>query len=158
MANHRPVLDNVYSTFGEVAKTIGYSPIHGKIIAALAANGRTLSLTDLARETSYSVSMVSLSLDMLEMMGIVRKHRKSKDRNLYISLQGDLLETLKNAIVMRISKSIGSTMNDFKSSKKRIDSLPEKEREKARKSIETLEKDIKRLERYVNILSSARLP
>jgi DNA-binding transcriptional regulator GbsR (MarR family) len=154
----RPVLENIYSTFGEVAKTIGYSPIHGKIIAALVVNNRELTLQSLARETGYSISMISLSLDLLEMMGVIRKHRKQGDRNLYISLQGDLLETLKNAIVMRISKSIDTTLNDIKNNQKTIDSLPPDEREKTQKSIKILEREIRRLESYINILSSARLP
>ena len=157
-ATRKPVLEKIYSTFGEVAKTIGYSPIHGKIIAALAVNNREMSLQALARETGYSSSMASLSLDLLEMMGIIRKLRKQGDRNLYISLQGDLLDTLKNAVVMRISKSIGTTLADIKSSHSEISSLPPREREGAMKSVAILEREVKRLEKYVNILSHARLP
>lgn len=153
-----PVLAKVYSTFGEVAKTLGYSPIHGKIIAALVANDREMSLQGLARETGYSISMVSLSLDLLEVMGVVRKSRKPGDRNLYITLQGDLLMTLKNAIVMRLSKSISSTMEDFRDSKSRLQGIPPEERKKARVIISTLEREVKRLERYVSILSNANLP
>jgi DNA-binding transcriptional regulator GbsR (MarR family) len=154
----KPVLERVYSTFGEVAKTIGYSPIHGKIIAALMVNNRELTLQNLARETGYSISMISLSLDLLEVMGVIRKSRKHGDRNLYVSLQGDLLETLKSAVVMRVSKSIDTTLADIRNSRAEIDRLPAGEREKARRSISILEREIKRLERYVNILSGARLP
>ena len=158
MAERIPVLSRAYSTFGEVAKTVGYSPIHGKIIAALVANDRCMSLQNLARETGYSISMVSLSLDLLEVLGVIKKSRKTGDRNLYISLQGDLLDTLKNAIVMRIGKSISSTMDDFKESRRRLKGMPEAERRKAERLIVTLEQEVKRLERYVNILSSMSLP
>jgi DNA-binding transcriptional regulator GbsR (MarR family) len=154
----KPVQERIYSTFGEVAKTIGYSPIHGKIIAALAVNDREMPLQELARETGYSISMISLSLDLLEVMGVIRKFRKRGDRNLFISLQGDLLDTLKNAIVMRIRKSINDTLADFGDSREEIESLPPGERKKVKKSIAILEKEIRRLERYVNILSEARLP
>lgn len=154
----KPILDRVYATFGDVAKTIGYSPIHGKIIAALVANNKRMSLQKLAMETGYSTSMISLSLDLLEMMGVVRKSRKTGDRNLYVSLQGDLLETLKNAIMMRISKSIVATIDDFRDNRKELEELPEEVRKRAEKSIAILEKEVKRLERYVNILSGARLP
>lgn len=154
----KPILDRVYATFGDVAKTIGYSPIHGKIIAALVANNKRMSLQKLAMETGYSTSMISLSLDLLEMMGVVRKSRKTGDRNLYVSLQGDLLETLKNAIMMRISKSIDATIDDFRDNRKELEELPEEVRKRAEKSIAILEKEVKRLERYVNILSGARLP
>ena len=154
----KSVQERIYSTFGEVAGTIGYSPIHGRIIGALLVNGGEMSLQAVARETGYSLSMVSLSLDLLDMMGIIRKSRKPGDRNLYISLQGDLIETLKNAIAIRIRKSIDSTLSDFRSSRGEIDRLPPREREKVRKSIAILEKEIKRLESYVEILSRTRLP
>lgn len=158
MVPKRPVLESIYSTFGEVAKTLGYSPIHGKIIAALTANQNDMSLQELAAETGYSISMVSLSLDLLEMMGIIRKYRKQGNRNLYISLQADLLGTLKNAIVTRISKSIASTLKDLDSVKKGIDKLPRGEKERSERSISVLEREIKRLEGYVRILSEVRLP
>ena len=116
----KTVLDRIYTTFGEVSKAIGYSPIHGKIIAALMANKGEMSLQALARETGYSISMISLSMDMLEVMGAVAKSRKPGDRNLYITLKGDLLETLKNAVVMRISKSIDATLTDIKGSEDEI--------------------------------------
>ncbi len=154
----KSVQERIYSTFGEVAGTIGYSPIHGRIIGALLVNGGELSLQEVARETGYSLSMISLSLDLLEMMGIIRKSRKPGDRNLYISLQGDLLEVLKNAIAMKIRKSIDSTLSDFRSSQDEIERLPPREREKVRKSVAILEKEIKRLESYIDILSKTRLP
>jgi DNA-binding transcriptional regulator GbsR (MarR family) len=154
----KSVQERIYSTFGEVARSIGYSPIHGRIIGALLVNGGEMSLQAVARETGYSLSMVSLSLDLLELMGVIRKSRRPGDRNLYISLQGDLLETLKNAMAMRIRKSIDSTLEDFRDSHDEIGRLPPMEREKVRKSIAILEKEIKRLERYINILSKTRLP
>ena len=63
----KSVQERIYSTFGEVASSIGYSPIHGRIIGALLVNGGELSLQAVARETGYSLSMVSLSLDLLEL-------------------------------------------------------------------------------------------
>ncbi len=155
---HKTIQKRIYSTFGEVARTIGYSPIHGKIMGALLVNGGEMSLQEMSRETGYSISMISLSLDLLELMGVIKKSRRHGDRNLYISLQGDLLDTLKNAIVIKIRKSINSTLADFKSSQSEIEHLPPKEREKVRKSVRILEGEIKRLERYVSILSRTRLP
>ena len=154
----KSIQERIYSTFGEVAGTIGYSPIHGRIIGALLVNGGELSLQAVARETGYSLSMISLSLDLLEVMGVIKKSRKPGDRNLYISLQGDLLETLKNAIAMKIRKSIDSTLSDFSNSHDEIERLPPRERGKVKKSISILEKEIKRLESYVEILSKTRLP
>jgi DNA-binding transcriptional regulator GbsR (MarR family) len=152
------IQERIYSTFADVARTIGYSPIHGRIIGALLINSSEMSLQDMARETGYSVSMISLSLDLLELMGVIKKSRKKGDRNLYITLQGDLLETLKSAIVMRISKSIESTLEDFRGSQEEVASLPAPERERISRSISILEKEILRLEKYVSLLSKTRLP
>ncbi len=151
----RDIEEKIYSTFSEVASSIGYSPIHGKIIGALLVNGREMPLKDLARRTGYSLSMISLSLDLLELLGVIKKFRKQGDRNLYVSLQGDLLEALKNAITMRVRKSVKATLQDFAVWKRDAES---KKDSGTLKSIEILEKEIRRLERYVDMLSAARLP
>jgi len=150
--------EKIYSTFAEVASTLGYSPVHGKIIGALLVRGKELSLKDLAAETGYSVSMISLSLDLLELLGVIKKTRKSGDRNLYIILQGDLLRSLKNAIVMRIQKSIRSTLADFDKSREDLESLPLDERKNLEETLGILENEIKRLERYIRLLSGINLP
>jgi DNA-binding transcriptional regulator GbsR (MarR family) len=158
MDRKSPLEEKIYSTFAEVAGSIGYSPLHGRIIAALLVRGRELSLTELSRETGYSSSMISLSLDLLELLGVVKKVKKPGDRNLYVSLQGDLLEALKNAIVLRVKKSIDSTLGDFRRSRAETSSLPKGERKRVEETISILEKEIRRLDRYVSILSGTRLP
>jgi len=117
--------EKIYSTFSEVASSIGYSPLHGRIIGVLLVKGRPLSLQELAKETGYSSSMISLSLDLLEVLGVIKKIKKTGDRQLYIILQGDLLEILKNAIVTKVTKSVSSTLADFQESRKDLKSLPQ---------------------------------
>lgn len=158
MKKHTNLEEKIYSTFAEVASTLGYSPVHGKIIGALLVRGPELSLKDLAAETGYSVSMISLSLDLLELLGVIKKVRKPGDRNLYIMLQGDLLGALKNAIAMRVQKSINSTLLDFERSRSELKSLPEGERKKMKETLDVLEREIKRLEKYMSLLSGIRLP
>ena len=158
MVNVQSLKEKIYNTFSETASSIGYSSIHGKIIGALLANEKEMSLQDLANETGYSISMISLSLDLLEVFGLVKKVRKIGDRNLYIYLQGDLLECLKNAITIRVQKSISNTLMEFQEERKNIERLPKKDREKMLKIIEALENQIKRLQKYVNTLSKVKLP
>lgn len=148
----------IFSTFAEVASSLGYSPLHGQIIAVLMVRGKSLSLQEIARETGYSVSMVSLSLDLLEVLGIIRKIKKTADRKLYVELSGDLLEALKNAILLKLSKSITSSLEEFAEGKRKLESISGEESEGVLKTIETLEREIKRLKTYVDILSQARLP
>jgi DNA-binding transcriptional regulator GbsR (MarR family) len=148
------ILDN----FASVAKTIGYSPLHGKIIGVLLIEGEPVSLTQLAKEIGYSSSMISLSLDFLEVMEVVKKVKKSGDRKLYVKLNGDLLNILKKAIVMRVKKTLSSSLVDFEESKKHLDSLNPEERKKVKRTLDTLEKEIKRLDYYVNMLAQIELP
>jgi DNA-binding transcriptional regulator GbsR (MarR family) len=83
---------DIYSCFASIATTIGYSEIHGRIIAALTVSGKKMSLQELADKTGYSISTLSLSLDLLEFFGMVKKIKNAGDRKLYIELHGDLLE------------------------------------------------------------------
>ncbi len=150
--------EKIYSTFSEVASSIGYSPLHGKIIGVLLVKGRPLSLQELAKETGYSASMVSLSLDLLEVLGVIKKIKKTGDRQLYISLQGDLLGILKNAIVTKVTKSVSNTLADFRESRSELRKLPPEHRKEAERTLDLLEKEITRLERYVRLLERIRLP
>ena len=147
----------IFSTFGEVAGSIGYSPLHGQIIGALIVNDKPLSLQELARETGYSASMISLSLDLLEIVGIIKKFRQPNDRQLYIKLTGDLLESLKKAIVMKVEKSIKYSLKEFEDSKKRLSELEGRDKEKVIKTIDILENNMKRLDKYVDMLSKIKL-
>src|SRR3989304_217840 len=104
---------DIYTTFSDIASTIGYSEMHGRIIAALLVGGRKMHLQELASETGYSPSTISLSLDLLEFLGMVKKMKNAGDRKLYIELQGDLLGGLKKAFLIRIQKSISDTLEKF---------------------------------------------
>ncbi len=44
----KKIEDRVYSIFSEVASSIGYSPLHGKIIGVLLVKNRLLSLQELS--------------------------------------------------------------------------------------------------------------
>jgi DNA-binding transcriptional regulator GbsR (MarR family) len=146
------IVQKIYDTFSDIAASIGYSPIHGRIIGALLVKGKPTSLQELAKETGYSNSMISLSLDLLEILGIVKRIKKAGDRTLYIELQGDLLECLKSAFLIRVKKAIKSSLNEFAVNKNKIKDA------NIRNTIEILEKQIKRLEKYVNLLSKIKLP
>lgn len=158
MSDGKEIEEKIYSTFSDIASSIGYSPLHGKIIGVLLVHGKEMSLQELARDTGYSASMISLSLDLLELLGIIKRVKKTGDRNLYIVLKGDLLESLKNAIILRVKKSIESTLTDFEKSRKDLGRLGGEEKKRMLRTMDILEKEIKRLGKYVNLLSGIRLP
>ena len=147
------VEQKILSTFGQVAESIGYSQVHGKIIGVLLIKGDAVSLQEIAKRTGYSVPMISLSLDLLDILGVVNKSKKPGDRNIYAKLSGDLLECLKKAFVIKLQKSIGESLKGFDELKNKSSTNTE-----ATKALAILEKEIRRLERYVNLLSKIRLP
>ena len=148
----------IFEIFSGLASTIGYSPIHGKIIGALLVEGRTLPLQELAEKTGYSSGMVSLSLDLLEVLGVIKKIKRSGDRKLYVKLEGDLLEVLKNAVVIKVKKGITESLADLSEKREDVRKLRGAEKQNLEKTLDTLEGEIRRLEKYVNLLSGIKLP
>lgn len=153
----RKIEDKIYSIFANVASSVGYSDTHGKIIAVLLVEGNPVSLQEISKKTGYSPSMISLSMDFLEVLGVIKRVKKTADRQLYIELTGDLLESLKRAILIRTQKSIHNSLAEFEETKEKLGKSGSKN-EKILKTLEILEKQIKRLEGYVNVLANVRLP
>jgi DNA-binding transcriptional regulator GbsR (MarR family) len=148
----------ILNTFASVASTMGYSPIHGKIIGVLTIKGRPVPLQDIAKTVGYSVSMVSISIDFLELTGVVKRVKKTGDRQLYIEMQSDLLEALKTLVLAKVSKGIKNSAADFESEKKRIKTIKDPlERAEMERAVDVLEKEIKRLDRYVSLLAAMKL-
>jgi len=148
----------IYEAFSELAKSMGFSPIHGSIIGALIVGGGSLSLQEMSKRTGYSISMISLSLDLLELLDIVKKVKKSRDRNLYIELKGDLLESLKKIFLMRVKKSIQASLEKFEESRKKLEKTDGEKKDDVLRAVMLLEKEIKRLDKYVTLLSEMKLP
>ncbi|RLJ00678.1 MAG: hypothetical protein DRP11_05565 [Candidatus Aenigmatarchaeota archaeon] len=154
----KDIEEKIYRTFTEMASSLGYSEVHGRIIAALLVNGSSLPLQELAKRTGYSTSNISLSLDLLELIGVIKRFRKKGDRKLYVSLEGDLLGALKNAVLLKIKKKIQDSFDDFEGYKKELERLGPEERKKVGKIIDALEKELIRLEKYVDLLSKVEIP
>lgn len=145
------VEEKIFRTFASVASSLGYSDVHGRIIAVLLAAGKPLSLQELSRRTGYSDSAISLSLDLLELVGIIRKRKNIGDRKLYVLLEGDLIEGLRRAMMLKLQKEIITSLAELEGYKNPSDL-------KTLKTIEVLEKEIKRLQGYVNRLSEVEIP
>ena len=135
--------------FSSIAKTMGYSEVHARTIAILLIENKALSLQELSKRTGYSLASLSISLDLLELLGIVKKIKNTGDRKLYVRLDGDILEGLRGAMLVKLQRDITTAINEFEDYKKD---------KKARKIASKLEKEIKRLEEYVNRLAAVELP
>ncbi len=146
------IQEKVHSTFASVATSMGYSEVHGRIISVLMAAGKPLSSEEISRETGYSPSAVSLSLDLLELVGIVKKVKNVGDRRVYAQMDGDLLEGLRNAFFFKIKKNIAGTLNEFDQHK------AHNHDDNTLKMIETLEREVRRFDEYINNLMKVEPP
>jgi len=155
--NTKDIEKDIYSTFADIATAIGYSEIHGRVIAALLVSNRKLSLNELAKKTGYSLSTVSLSLDLLEFLGMIKKIKKAGDRKLYVELQGSLIEGLKKAFTIRIQKSIRDTLNRFEQHKKNLSKAGTKEKKRIMEILNILEKEVESIDNYINMLLELQL-
>lgn len=142
----------IYSTFAEVTTSLGYSDIHGRILAALLVTRKSLSLTELAHKIGVSVPTVSISLDLLETLGVAKRIKKPGDRNLYVQLDGDLTSTLKTTFLTKVDKSIDNTLSRFSVYRQQT-----KGKDGLLRTLDVLEKEARRLKRYIDILKKAPL-
>lgn len=161
MANQlteRELEKKILENFADVANAIGYSPLHGKIIGVLTVKSRPVSLQELAKKTGYSTSMISLSLDFLEILEVIKKIKKTGDRKLYVQLHGDLLGILKKAVLIRVKKSLSNSLIEFEENKKHIAGLNKEEKARVTRTLNILEDELKRLQGYLDLLSEIELP
>ncbi len=152
------VKDEIYSSFSNTASSIGYDEIHGRIIAALIMDGDEMSLQELSEETGYSSSSISLSLDLLEVLGIIEKVKKKGDRKLYVKMEGDILEGLKQAIVIQLQKTIAGTIESLEEYEGKLEEFDSEDSDSILEGLTTLNRQMKRLERYVDKLSEVEIP
>jgi DNA-binding transcriptional regulator GbsR (MarR family) len=141
--------ERVYSMFSSIAKTMGYSEVHAKTISILLIENKALSLQELSKRTGYSLASLSISLDLLELLGIIKKIKNSGDRRLYVKLDGDILEGLRGAMLIKLQRDIKAAINEFDKYKKD---------KKTKKIASSLEKEIRRLEEYINKLAAVEIP
>lgn len=142
--------EKIHSTFASVATSLGYSEVHGRIISALLVADQPLSLEELTQKTKYSPASISLSLDMLEIIGIIKKIKGGGDRKLYAKLEGDLIEGLRNAIMLKLQKEITNTLDELNAIRNSDT--------KTKKAVASVEKEVKRLQDYIKRLSEVPVP
>lgn len=150
MPSQQEIEKKIYSIFARATSSLGYSEVHGRILAALLAEGRPLSLQEISKKTNYSLGSISLSIDFLEILGVVRKFKKSGDRKIYVKLEGDLLSALKKIVILKIEHEVKEVMKEFENYKKMV------KEEKTIKIIKALENELNKLQRYIEKLSKVR--
>lgn len=149
--------NKITETFAGVASALGYSPAHGKIIAILIIEGAPMSIQDLADRLKYSLSSISLSVDFLSAIGVMKKFRANSDRKMYVKLNAGLLDTLRRAVIVKLEKVVEDSLSEFEEEKHRL-SLGKSEHErKLLRTIKLLESEIKRLNSLMQFAKNINL-
>ncbi|QQG40033.1 MAG: hypothetical protein HYS81_01320 [Candidatus Aenigmatarchaeota archaeon] len=149
----------IYATFANTAAGLGYSEVHGKIIGCLLITPNPVSLATLAKETGYSASMISLSLDFLENLGMIERVKHHGDRRLFVRTKGDLMQAVKRAVQVKLERSITDSRKEFEAYRREIKGLPDSEQKGLMlERVSVLEKEMKRFERYVRLVGKIRPP
>ena len=151
------IKEKIYSTFSNIAKSLGYSEVYGRIIACLLINESPVTLSEVSKETGYSSPMVSLSIDFLETIGMVKRIKKPGDKKLYLQSDGNLLDGLKRVILTKIQKNVLNSLQEFDEYKSKLKIMNNKDSEKLMKAIKILEREIKKMDDYVKVLSKVQL-
>ena len=146
----REIENKIYSIFSRATTSLGYSEVHGRILAVLLAEQRPMALQEISKKTNYSLGSISLSIDFLDVLGVVKKFKKEGDRKVYVTLEGDLLSALKKIVFIKVEKEIKSVMSEFEKYKKMV------KEERLLKIIYALERELIKLERYIQKLSSVK--
>ncbi len=134
-------MEELLRVFSDIAKKLGYSEAHGRILGVLLLY-ECLPLQEIAKKTRYSISTVSVAVDFLEIFGMVKKERRG--RKIYVKLTGDLLEGLKKAVFMKIMRSIGEAK--------------EKVREVDGPGADRFLQELDRIEEYIRRLNRVEIP
>ncbi len=142
----------IFATFASVASALGFSEVHGMIIGAILVANRPLSLQEIAKRTGYSLSSISISIDLLELVGIVRKIKNLGDRKIYVKLEGDLIESLKKAFMLKIQKEMFLTKMELEKYKAGTKDTNMK------RTIEVLQHEVNRLQNYINRMAEVEIP
>lgn len=136
-------MEKIYEIFNNLVSTLGYSRVHASVLSTLFIH-KELSLKDISKRTKYSLSSISLSLDLLELIGLIKKYRKDKTKEIYVRLEGDLLLVLKELVLMKINKGINIA----------LESLEKEKKEKAKK----IKKEVLRFKKYIDALNKVEIP
>jgi len=149
---------DIIDTFSDITSHLGYNSTHGKILAVLLMQKGPISLTELAKKTGYSISSISISLDFLELFGMIKKIKRPHDRKLYVELTGDLLEGLKTAVVLKLQTGITRVNSKFSMYKGELSKSKSEDARRLLASVKKLERELNRMDKYVAQLSAIELP
>lgn len=147
----------IIAAFADVASALGYSDTHGKIIAVLIIEQKALSIQEIADKLNCSLASISLSIDFLDALGVIKKFKKESDRKVYVLLKADLLECLRRAVILRMEKAVSETLADFEKEKQIAKKSKSAKSKKLLNAINLLEKEISRLKEMVSLIQGIEL-
>ena len=147
----------ILDSFAGVASMLGYSSIHGKIIGILIIEAESMPIQAIAKRLNYSLSSISISVDFLDAMGVIKKFRNSSDKRVHVKLSSGLLDALKKAILIKLEKSVEDSLADFAIEKEKLRGKSGEREKKLLRTIGILESEVKKLKSLMEFAKNINL-
>ena len=123
-------MEDLLDNFELLFKARGMSALHGRVFGTLLISDKALSQEEIAEKTGYSIPAISIALDELSRLRLIRKERKSGDRKYYYSTDAKLsqifysfLESIHDEHVVPFLRALRSKKQKNKNVEKFIESL-----------------------------------
>ncbi|MDP2750829.1 MAG: hypothetical protein Q8O89_08415, partial [Nanoarchaeota archaeon] len=131
--------------FIEIYKKIGENTLQDDLLMTIYAivylEPEEISLNEIATKTGYSLASISNKAKILESMDIIKKGKKPGSKKIYLSMEKNMFEVIKNALFVKETKVIATL-------KEKLPELIKKYKDKTKSDRD--KKKIKILEDYNN--------
>lgn len=109
----------------KMCQMAGLDQLSSKIIALVYISPEDIAMDEIARETGYSLSSISLKITMLAQFEIISKTRKPNSKKYYVHME-------KNFIDTTIDQLVHKQQNQLSYAKSELPQIIEKFRERAK--------------------------
>jgi HTH-type transcriptional regulator, osmoprotectant uptake regulator len=142
----------MYSIFSLMGNPFGLKDSHMKLLAALYMEPDYVTTDDLVKKTGYSLASISLSIRLLEEMGIVSHMKKPGTKKLYYLLEKDLflvnikkMEMMDRRFIQPVKRAMPGMLKKYKAKAKNNDLMASK-----LKIIERFNRQLLVMEKLIN--------
>ena len=103
-SKYSKVKTEVIEKLTRISKSWGFKEGHGKIFGMLSLHKDPASMKEISTDTGYSISAISMHLDLLQRLGVVSKVKKG--RTFLFAAERDFIQFYKNLLTNILKKEI----------------------------------------------------
>lgn len=104
-------VDDLVNALGRLSETAGFSRMIGQIYSLLYLSPARISLGEIAEKLGVSKASVSLNIQNMERMGMVKRFNRPADRQNYYEADPDFWKVIRGILSDREKKLLGEFKN-----------------------------------------------